>query len=190
MLFRDVKARQYAGSWPCSFNEDGTEPSDSAPSNQCVVNALAGMRENDYDINLGVGSALSYIKLPGYNWRVAVSELQYRYRMPEGPNTYFKIIVQEGFKASGDTEFTPTSEKTLTWSGGITVDEVFIPATPGNDDSWATEWQSQDAPVTLGPPDPESDYPESPTIESANTGKNGIISTRYRCFTGGPWVYS
>ncbi len=158
-LYKDIRARQYAGGWPCNFNEDGTEPDDPAPSEQCIINAFAAMREGDYILGAGLNSALDYIQTPGYNWRINVSELQYRYRMPEGPNTYFNIIVQEGFRAEGDSEFTPTAEKNLTWNG---------PGTAGDDDTWATTWSSQDAPLV--------------------EGTNNIISTRYRCYTGGPWI--
>ena len=105
---------------------------------------------------------------------VSETKSRYRYRIPEGTNTYMRYVVEETFTpADHDTENPEVSpivvvEKTLTWSGGITVDEVFIPATPGNDDTWATEWE---------------------TLETSEPGTKTHALIKYKCYTGGPWVY-
>jgi len=104
---------------------------------------------------------------------VYINKSRYRYRIPEGTNTYMKYVVEETFTPADhdpqDPEASPivVVEKTLEWLGGVTVDEEFIPATPGDDDTWATEWQ---------------------TLECPAPGIKTLELIKYKCYTGGAWV--
>jgi hypothetical protein len=90
---------------------------------------------------------------------------RYRYRIPEGTNTYMKYVVEETFTPADhdpqDPEVSPiiVVEKTLTWSG---------PGVEGDDDTWATGWE---------------------TLETSEPGTKTRALIKYQCYTGGPWVY-
>ena len=103
-----------------------------------------------------------------------IRKARYRYRIAEGTNTYMKYVVEETFTPADHDPQNPdvspivVVEKTFEWLGGITVDEVFIPATPGDDDTWATDWE---------------------TLETSEPGTKTHALIKYKCYTGGPWVY-
>ena len=96
--------------------------------------------------------------------RVYINKSRYRYRIPEGTNTYMRYVVEETFTPQGhdpqNPEVSPivVTEKTLTWSG---------PGTEGDDDTWATEWQ---------------------LLECLEPGTKSSELIKYQCFTGGPWI--
>lgn len=92
--------------------------------------------------------------------------VRYRYRIPEGTNTYMKYVVEETFTPADYDAQDPlspqptTEEKTLTWTG---------PGTVGDDDSWATAWQTMD-------------------ITTSGTKAKRLV--KYQFYTDSPWVYT
>jgi len=153
-----------------------TEPATNAELTNFVDDALSTW---DNAVNVGSNAFFyaDFTQVDGvdseFYSEVYINKSRYRYRVPEGTNTYMKYVIEETFTPADhdpqDPEASPivVVEKTLEWLGGITVDEVFIPATPGDDDTWATEWQ---------------------TLECSAPGIKTRELIKYRCYTGGAWV--
>lgn len=101
-----------------------------------------------------------------YLSEIATKKSRYRYRIPEGANTYMQYVVEETFTPADydaeNPELSPivVTEKTFTWSG---------PGVEGEDDTWATEWQ---------------------LLEAITPGEKTVNLVKYRCYRGGAWVTS
>jgi len=103
--------------------------------------------------------------VPSQFWSgLSTVKSRYRYRIPEGSNTYMKYVVEEVFTPVGYDAQDPespqptTEEKTITWAG---------PGVEGDDDSWSTNWE---------------------TMETSEPGIKEQSLIKYQCYTGGPWV--
>ena len=130
---------------------------------------------NDYIDNFGWGDVptaassadltATYTQVDGEFWDdLFLRKSRYRYRIPEGSNTYMKYVVEEVFTPVGYDAQDPqspqptTEEKTITWTG---------PGVEGDDNSWATDWQ---------------------TLETSELGTKTHELIKYQCYTGGAWI--